>query len=70
MLRFWLIVATVLCVVMGLSAWSLGAVLPARWLTYKERIVLPYLEESLNTSEKVHPQSLQERLDAWSRQVF
>ena len=33
MLRFWLIVATVLCVVMGLSAWSLGAVLPARWLT-------------------------------------
>ena len=33
MLRFWLIVAAVLCVVMGLSAWSLGTVLPARWLT-------------------------------------
>ena len=48
----------------------MDGMLPARWLTYKERIVLPYLEESLNTSEKVHPQSLQERLDAWSRQVF
>ena len=33
MLRFWLIVGAVLCVVMGLSAWSLGAVLPARWLS-------------------------------------
>ncbi len=33
MLRFWLIVAAVLCVVLGLSAWSLGAVIPARWLT-------------------------------------
>ncbi|MBO6237029.1 MAG: metallophosphoesterase [Schwartzia sp.] len=43
MLRFWLIVATVLCVVMGLSAWSLGAVLPARWLS-RGRIIIATLD--------------------------
>ena len=32
MLRFWLIVALVLGTVMGLSWWSLGFVLPTRWL--------------------------------------
>ena len=43
MLRFWLIVAAVLCVVMGLSAWSLGAVLPARWLS-RGRIIIATLD--------------------------
>lgn len=43
MLRFWLIVATVLCVVMGLSTWSLGAVLPARWLS-RGRIIIATLD--------------------------
>ena len=43
MLRFWLIVATVLCVVMGLSSWSLGAVLPARWLS-RGRIIIATLD--------------------------
>ncbi len=43
MLRFWLIVAAVLGVVMGLSAWSLGAVLPARWLT-RGRIMVATLD--------------------------
>ena len=43
MLRFWLIVATVLCVVMGLSTWSLGAVLPARWLT-RGRLMIATLD--------------------------
>lgn len=43
MLRFWLIVVAVLGVVMGLSAWSLGAVLPARWLT-RSRVVMAALD--------------------------
>lgn len=43
MLRFWLIVAAVLCVVMGLSAWSLGTVLPARWLT-RGRIMIAAID--------------------------
>ncbi len=43
MLRFWLIVAAVLGVVMGLSAWSLGAVLPARRLT-RGRIMVATLD--------------------------
>ena len=43
MLRFWLIVAAVLGVIMGLSYWSLGAVLPARWLT-RGRIAMAALD--------------------------
>ncbi len=39
MLRFWIIVAAVLVAVMGLSAWSLGAVLPARYLARGRTIV-------------------------------
>lgn len=42
MLRFWLIVAAVLGVVMGLSAWSLGAVLPARWLARSRMMVAAF----------------------------
>ncbi len=40
MLRFWLIVAAVLGVVMGLSYWSLGAVLPTRFLARGRAVIL------------------------------
>lgn len=43
MLRFWLIVAAVLGVVMGLSAWSLGAVVPARCLM-RSRVAMAVLD--------------------------
>ena len=43
MLRFWLIVLATLAVVMGLSAWSLGAVLPARWLA-RGRVAMAALD--------------------------
>ena len=43
MLRFWLIVLCVLAVVMGLSSWSLGTVLSARWLV-RGRIAMAALD--------------------------
>ena len=43
MLRFWLIVAAVLGVVMGLSAWSLGAVVPARCLM-RSRVAMAVID--------------------------
>lgn len=43
MLRFWLIVLCVLGVVMGLSSWSLGTVLPTRWLV-RGRIAMAALD--------------------------
>lgn len=48
----------------------IDGMLPARWPQFKERLVLPYLAESMATSSKESPQSLEERLAAWNRQVY
>lgn len=44
--------------------------LPVRWETIKERIVLPYLIESIDTNEEHEVKDLDQRIDSWTKQVF
>ena len=44
--------------------------LPVRWETIKERIVLPYLIESIDTNEEHDVKDLDQRIDSWTKQVF
>lgn len=44
------------------------SVLPARWESLKERVVLPYLSEASRTDVKASCKSIEERLSIWRKQ--
>ena len=45
-------------------------ILPYRWDSIKEKIILPYLEECVTTDSKKAPASLEERIENWNKQFY
>ncbi|MBO4404691.1 MAG: extracellular solute-binding protein [Treponema sp.] len=44
--------------------------LPLRWESLKERVIIPYLTESVNTNAQIAPLSLEERINNWTKQFY
>ena len=49
---------------------SVPNALPSRWSSIKERIIIPYLTESIDTREDREVKTLEQRIDAWAKQAF
>lgn len=49
---------------------SVPNTLPPRWETIKNRIIIPYLTESINTQSIHEVKSLNQRIETWSKQAF
>ncbi|MCR5217840.1 extracellular solute-binding protein [Treponema sp.] len=45
-------------------------ILPYRWNSIKEKIILPYLEECVTTDSKKQPDSLKTRIENWNKQFY
>ena len=48
----------------------LPRMLPLRWESLKERVIIPYLTESVNTDAQTKPVSLEERINNWTKQFY
>ncbi len=49
---------------------SMPKILPYRWVNIKERVLLPYLKESSDTSATTSVASLEERITDWTKQFY
>ena len=49
---------------------TLPNILPYRWQSLKEQVIIPYLEESINTDSTKTPATLEDRIADWSKQFF
>ena len=44
--------------------------LPLRWESLKEKVIIPYLSDAINSSDEKENKSIEERIRDWSKQFF
>ena len=46
------------------------AVLPLRWESLKDKVIIPYIADSINSNAEIKVRSIEERTSDWSKQIF